>query len=376
MNPDRGVYDPLGPAAEEAYRETANYSKDGETSDQRKYLKFYSPSELLAYQEPEGHNLIGDYHIQRGATTVFTGAPDVGKSRAALWLTIAGASGEGAWFGLPVHCQFRTLMLNNENGLVRLHHDFKQITLPDGIDSWLRVSSPPPFGMLMDDPRFRAELCAIVKDFNPHLLTIGSWNSVTRDVMERDYHQAFVWLREVLADCPENPACLIVHHTRKPRAEDRAKGRGLINLMAGSYTIFSVPRCAMILQRASDSFQDNHVVFSVLKNNDGTELGKRSAWELRDGGFFEDKEFDWENFDSGGAGKPRPPIVTEEHLRVVFDNGETWLKRKEAEEKLEMIAGVSRTTAYEALKTYDGRFSEILRRRNDGKIGLVENELL
>jgi hypothetical protein len=43
-------------------------------------------------------------------------------------------------------------------------------------------------------------------------------------------------------------------------------------------------------------------------------------------------------------------------------------------EKLREVAGVERTTAYDALKTYGGRFSEVLRLRNDHKIGLVENE--
>jgi len=362
---DQGIYDPLAVAF-----------KDGDTPELRKYLEFHSPSQLQAYQEPEDHNLIGSYHVQRGAITVLAGAPGVGKSRAALWLGILGAVGKGSWFGLPVHCQFRTLILQNENGLVRLHHDFKQIELPEGIDSWLRVSSPPPFGMLMDNLEFRAQLRAFVNDFKPHLLIIDPWNSVTRDVMERDYHQAFVWLREILADCPENPACVIVHHLRKPRAEDRAKGRGLINLMAGSYTIFSVPRAAMILQRASDSLEDNNVIFYPLKNNDGTELGRRSAWELRDGGFHEVEDFDFASLDSGGGGKARAPTVTKDHLRIVFDHGETWLKPKEAAAKLMEFAEVSRTTAYEALKIWGGRFSEILRRRNDGRIGLVENELL
>jgi hypothetical protein len=171
----------------------------------------------------------------------------------------------------------------------------------------------------MEHSDFRAQLRAYIVEFRPHLLEIDPWNSVTRDIMERDYHQAFVWIREVLADLPdlpEIPACLIIHHLRKPRLEDRAKGTTLANLMAGSYTIFSVPRCAMILQRASDSLDDNHVVFTPVKNNDG-DRGKRSAWELRDGESFEVADFNWESFDAGGRG--RAPTVTIEHMRIVFD---------------------------------------------------------
>jgi RecA-family ATPase len=214
MNSDRGVYDPLADSS------AANYSRDGEVlRQQRIYLEAFKPSELRAYQVPEDHILVGSNHIQKGATTVVAGPPDVGKSRAAIWLAEVGAIGEGAsWFGLPVHFQFRTLLLQNENGLARLHDDFTRIKLPDDvIDQWIRVTSPPPFGMLMDHCDFRAQLRALIMEFKPHLLVIDPWNSVTRDVMERDYHQAFVYIREVLADCPENPACLIIHHLRKPR---------------------------------------------------------------------------------------------------------------------------------------------------------------
>ena len=82
---------------------------------------------------------------------------------------------------------------------MRLHHEFEEIKLPAAFDSWIRVSSPPPLGMLMDNPLFRIELRAMVADFAPHLLTVDPWNSVARDAMEKDYQQAFVWLREALA---------------------------------------------------------------------------------------------------------------------------------------------------------------------------------
>jgi hypothetical protein len=257
---------------------------------------------------------------------------------------------------------------------VRLLHDFQKIKLPDKIESWLRVSSPPQFGMVMDDLRFRTELRAIVNDFAPHLFTLDPWNSVTRDIMERDFRQAFIWLREVLAECSENPASLLVHHLRKPRVDDRAKGLGLANLMSGSYVILSVPRCLMILQRASDDPEDKHLVFSTVKNNDG-EFGHRSAWELRDGVFSIANDFSWESFDAGGAGKKREPAVTVEHMRTLFDYGKIWLKPTRAAERLEEIAEVGRTTAFEAVKVWGGRFSRNLRKR-DGEIGWVEDEPL
>ena len=92
--------------------------------------------------------------------------------------------------------------------------------------------------MLMDNPLFRNELRAVVNDFAPHLLTVDPWNSVARDAMEKDYQQSFVWLREILAERPENPACLIVHHLRKPKSEDRARGRGLAISWQGATPFF------------------------------------------------------------------------------------------------------------------------------------------
>ncbi len=374
MNISRGIYDPLADAAMPEKKEPAAQSRDGETLNKPpKFLEWFSPSELRDFKEPEGHNLVGDYHIQRGATAVLAGASGIGKSRAALWLAIRGAYGDGDWFGLPVHCQFRTLMLQNENGPVRLHRDFEQIKLPAIFDSWIRVSSPPPLGMLMDNPLFRAELRAAVDDFAPHVLLIDPWNSVARDSMEKDYQMAFNWLREILAGRPEDPAIVIIHHLRKPKDTDRARGFGLINLMSGSYTLGSVARSAMILQRASDDAKEKkQLVFTPVKNNDGRDEGEATAWELRDGQFFEAEEFDWDAFKAGSGSKKKGPAVSEEHLRELFDNGSAWFSQKDAAERLMPLANVARSTAYDALKVIGGRFSALLRRRDDGAIGLAD----
>lgn len=355
MSDSRAVYNPLADA-------------DQSLTKPLRFLKLYSPSELCAFEEPEGHKLVGDYHIQRGAISVLAGSPGVGKSRATTWLAMLGARGTGNWFGLPVHGQFRTLILQNENGLVRLHRDFKELAISPDLDAWIRISTPPLFGMAMDNPEFREELRTVIREFQPDLIIVDPWNSVTRDAMEKDFQQAFVWLREVLGEFQEKIACLIVHHLRKPKADDRLRGRGLAHLLAGSYVINSVPRATMIVQPASDDIEDNRVVFSTVKNNDG-DFGKRSAWERRDNLFLEVENFDWEQFEAGAGGKRREPKVTEEHIRSVFGGGSSWLPQKDASKKLEGIAGVGRSTAYEALKV-TGRFGGILHKREDGLVGL------
>jgi hypothetical protein len=79
-------------------------------------------------------------------------------------------------------------------------------------------------GLNIAHPDFRRELKAVVRDFAPQLFVIDPWNALARDAMEKDYQEAFDRLREVLAESSEPTACLIVHHLRKPKSEDRHRG--------------------------------------------------------------------------------------------------------------------------------------------------------
>ncbi len=129
-----------------------------------------------------------------------------------------------------------------------------------------------------------------------------------------------------------------------------------------------------MLQRASEDGQDKRVVFTTVKNNDGRDWGKRKACDLRDGGFFEAEDFDWNEFDAGGGSRKKGPAVSDEHLRELFENGTLWLPQKEAVERLEALAEVKRSTAYAALKVNSGPHSGLLRRREDGAIGLADSD--
>lgn len=333
----------------------------------RELIRFYSPSELMAYEPPPNQNMVGDYHLQRGAPSVLAGPPGCGKSRAALQLGILGAQGTGNWFGLPIHDRFRTLILQNENGLTRLHRDMAQIPSIDGLDEWLLISAPPAYGLALQNPTFRAELKAMMKDFAPNLLIVDPWNACVRDAMEKDYQEGFSRLREILAESPGHPACLILHHLRKPKSEDRHKGRNLTNLLNGSYVLVSVARSVIVMQPASDDVEDARVVITCAKNNDGA-LGARTAWERKDGLLFVPvPSFNFEEFDGGSV--KHEPLVKEEHLRDVFENGRCHLATKQAMERLREIAGVGKSTAYEALKLKGGRFSHLL--SCDGDTGLI-----
>src|SRR5207237_5083802 len=96
---------------------------------------------------------------------------------------------------------------------------------------------------------------------------IDPWNSVAKDDRQRDYLETFQAIRAVLPSGDAAPALVIVPHTRKPRVEERKTGRGLLNDVAGSHVLISVPRCVFIMQSGSDDPEDDRVVWTCGKNN-------------------------------------------------------------------------------------------------------------
>jgi hypothetical protein len=139
----------------------------------------------------------------------------------------------------------------------------------------------------------------------------------------------------------------------------------------------SSPRTALppsLRSRAnkSDDVEDGRVVVTTVKNNDGREFGPRTAGERREGGFVAAESFDWDEYDKG-SWKPREAKVQPEHLFILFKNGSLWLEKAEAAKRLQSLAKVGRTAAYDALKI-GGRYTEFLCQRDDGKIGLLTVE--
>jgi hypothetical protein len=130
----------------------------------------------------------------------------------------------------------------------------------------------------------------------PDLVGVDPWNAVAREQDSKEYLDSFDALKSVLPTGDDAPALVIVAHTRKPKSDERASGRALLNLLAGSYVLGSVPRTVFVMQAASDDVTDNRVVWTCCKNNDG-ELGGRSAWERRNGLFVPIEFFDFDAFD-------------------------------------------------------------------------------
>jgi hypothetical protein len=316
----------------------------------RPLIEFRSPSQLKAFVPPAGSVLVGDCHIVRGAVFVIGGAPGVGKSRGAVALAEAGATGL-EWFGLKVHRNFKTMIIQSENGEHRLKDEFSELDA-DVLDPWVRVCVPPPFGLTFDREDFRAVLAAAIADFKPDVIILDPWNGVARDDKAADYLETFRLVKSVIPAGDNAPALGIVAHTRKPKADERTSGRGLLATLAGSYVLASVPRCAFIMQPASDDTEDRKVVWTCCKNNDG-ELGARSAWVRSNGLFASVPDFDWDAFEN--AGKAERRTITDADMALVFENGAKRLTRAAARDAL-TAAGAGRSAAYDALKL-EGRFA-------------------
>ena len=327
--------------------ETPNDSK---AESHRRMIEFLSPSQIGAFEPPEGHCLIGDNHIQLGAPFVIGGAPGVGKSRALTRLAICGATGAD-FFGLKVHRRFRTMILQCENGRVRLKSEYAPLTDP-ALDEFVRVSPPPPFGFAFDDAEFLAQLTVSVAEFRPDLFALDPWNRLAKDEKGKDYREAFERILSVLPTGDAMPAVGVVAHTRKPSHSERTNGRGLLQTLSGSYLLGSVPRSVFVMQAASDDLEDQRRVWTCCKNNDGPE-GKRSAWRWQQSNFIAISEFDWEEFD--GRNDVERKGVTCADMAEVFGEGVS-LTRKEATEALMKVTGLKKTACYSAL-SLEGKFA-------------------
>ena len=324
-----------------------------ETKPVRRMIEFFTPSELTAFEPPEGFKLVGDYHIQKAAPFVMGGAPGVGKSRAAVALAVAGATGSD-WLGLKVHRQFKTMIVQAENGRVRLKNEFADLDCAT-LNAFVRVCSPPPLGLAFDDMEFRFQLRREIENFQPDVLILDPFNRVARDDKARDYKEAFEAVLSVLPTGDNAPALGIVAHTRKPRTEERTNGRALLNLLAGSYIIGSVPRAVFIMQAASDDTEDKRIVWTCCKNNDG-ELGARSVWERGNGLFVPVSDFDWKAFEADGD---KRRVISIDDLDALFEGGKRQLAKGHAVTQLMEQTGLAKTACYQALKL-DGKFAQNL----------------
>ena len=88
---------------------------------------------------------------------------------------------------------------------------------------------------------------------------------------------------------------------KQDSGDGRKKGRDLLPELSGSGMIGSVARSVFVLEPASPDANDDTVVWTCAKNNDGRE-GCSTAWYRRNGLFEPAEEFDLDEFFAGEAG--------------------------------------------------------------------------
>lgn len=309
----------------------------------RKYLDFIKPSDCVNFDPPEDFILAGDCHLVRGGLTVLGGAPGVGKSRAALALAVAGATGAD-WLGHPIHSQFKTLVIQCENGMFRLKQELSDIG--GSLDDWIRITPPPIYGLAFNEAAFRLEVQKAIATWKPGLIVIDPWNRVAQGDKQADYREALEGIFECLPeDESERPAVLVVHHLRKKSSDATHKrGRDLLHELAGSYQIGSSARCVFALEAASTDVSDDRVVLTCCKNNDGRE-GEPSAWHRCNGLFAPCDEFDWEAFYGGEDDSGR---ISERKIREALE-GVQGIRKTEAVKRLIDSGACKRSAGYALL---------------------------
>lgn len=325
-------------------------------SPEKPLIEICTISELENYVPPDGIVLIGDYHVTQDTGFVFVigGHPSVGKSLCSISLAVAGTKGEGEWFGMKVHRKFKTLIIQTENGPFRLSRIIKELACKE-LHDHLQITKPPPFGLLFRRDDFRQQVGEIVTKFNPDIVIIDPWNSVARDQEQVTYLETFQIIRSVL---PPNTILGILAHTRKPQKDERASGRSLMHVLAGSHVLSSVPRTIFVMQHASDDVEEDTIVWTCCKNNDG-EPGKRTAHRRRPSGIFEPvPNFDWADFDS--SDRDKRVVITEGMMDEIFESGPLLLTL--ARDKLAEISGATKSSCYRALSE-KGRFADNLQFR-------------
>jgi hypothetical protein len=325
----------------------------------RQWVKFNKPSQCREWQAPLDWVLVGENHITRGDMTVVAGPPGCGKSRALMWLALCGARGEGQrWFGREVHSKFKTMIIQAENGPYRLKQDFDELKSRE-LESALLVTEPPQYGFQFSDAEFREFVAEKIREFEPGVIGFDPWNRIVSDDSARDFVEGLENLRATiaLAQLAKEPAIVIVHHFKKGDGSERISVRSQMDRLSGSYTLGAGARCVFGMLNASDDEEEDRIVFTCAKNNNG-KLGERTAWH-RIGNIFKPvDDFDFAEFEK--PADPGTAKITHGILNKLFDGGKRQIVKTHAVKELSEVMGFGRSASYNALKT-DGRFGAYLR---------------
>jgi len=288
-------------------------------------LSFVRLSEHIKYKPAEDLCLVGDNDIQKGyqGITVIAGPPGSGKSLAAGSMAVAGALGRGNWMGRPVHRQFRTMIVQCENGGRRLQREFAamQEAYPGvDFDAWIRTSLPPEGGIPFHRPEFRQALARAVEEFKPDVVIVDPWTAVAAEDASKDIVEKLAEIRSCLPAGDSCPAVVIVAHTKKPRAEDKGnRGRALMFSVSGSQALVATARSVFVLLPFTEDIQDDRILWACAKLSDSDAPPADSVWHRRLGQLFVSCDADPEDYWKDPDARPAQ-WLTVEMLRDVLTN--------------------------------------------------------
>jgi hypothetical protein len=335
-------------------------------------LEIHTGDTVAAYQLNPALRLIGDNEICKGydGVCLIAGPGGSGKSLVTLTLALAGAIGGGVWQGRRVHRRFKTLIIQAENGMVRLKNEFEALKKnhPEvDLDDWIFISEPPEGGLPFHRGDFRAAVRDAIGKYKPDLIVIDPWAQVAADDTAKDVVDKLAEIRSCFPAGDDCPGLVIVAHTKKPRAEEVRKGRGLIHQVSGSIALTNTARCVYMLLPWTDDPEDDRCYWTCAKLNNG-ELYPASVWHRRFGTFFahdsKTNPKDWGRTEDDDARR----AVTEEQLMDCFGK-EVELHTRQLIQRLQKLAECSEATAYRAVSE-DGYLRHLLTRRGNGKMVL------
>lgn len=314
------VFDPSkGPSTPDSTKSGTNGTKP----EEKTLFNVHTLGGLKGKPEPEGWNLVGDYHVMRGSITILAGSPGIGKSFATLMLGIQGAIGSGNWLGYTINCRFKTLIIQAENNLLRMIMDAKRVELPAELDDHLKLLEFEWGDISLGNSKLVDALRKLMVEFEPDLVIFDPWNQFADDDKAKETKAAMDGIKHILDAAKNPPACLIVAHHRKKREGDAHKGRQMADLISGSYVMQSNPRCVLCYVAYDPTDEnDNRVVVLCPKKNNGKHKGPATAWTLCEHGFEAIPDFDYKAWQDGGSeGKEPKQKIQLEHLQKVFFNG-------------------------------------------------------
>jgi hypothetical protein len=268
--------------------ETVTSIKSGQ---QKEPYKVWTLEELNKWDPPEHLRLVGDNEICMGyeGMVLIAGPGSSGKSLCAASLALAGAQGEGLWMGRKVHRQFKTLIVQAENGAVRLKQELEEMARLHpkvDINGHIFIFDPPEGGLPFHKPEFRVFVRRQVEALKPALVILDPWSQVAADDSAKDVVDKLAEIRSCFPSGDDCPGLLIIAHTKKPRPEDVRRGRALTNLVSGSIALPNTCRCVYLLLPWDEELTEERIYWACSKLNNG-QMYAPSVWKRRFGTFFE-----------------------------------------------------------------------------------------